>query len=89
MNNIKNIFYLNLYLTRYSLSFLVFYGKQGEQRTQKLPYQILGGTTVENVQIDPRTTEILPKKAKRPVSEGVSLRRLSKYREAELIFHEC
>ncbi len=67
MNNIKNIFYLNLYLTRYSLSFLVFYGKQGEQRPQKLPYQILGGTTLENVQIDPRTTEILPKKLNVPL----------------------
>ncbi len=37
-----------------------------------LPYQIPGGKTVRNVQIDPQTTEICPKK-------------LSDSREAELL----
>ncbi len=37
-----------------------------------LPYQILGGKTVENVQIDPQHGG-MAEKAKRPVSKRVSL----------------
>ena len=34
-------------------------------------YQNLGGKPVKNVQIEPQTTEIWQKQAKRPVSERV------------------
>ena len=45
---------------------------------------ILGSKTIKNVQIDPQTTK-MTEKAKRPVSEGMSLLHISNYREAELL----